>query len=247
MTSGAATFSLVIPARNEEAYLPRLLETVQEARSRYVRAGKAVEVIVADNASTDSTAKVAAEHGCRVVRVEKRVIAAVRNGGAAIAEGEVLAFVDADTRIHPETFNAIDRALAGGRVIGGATGVTLERWSLGLAATYLFIMPIVVLTGMDTGVVFCRREDFGELGGYDERRLVAEDAAFLWRLKKLGRERGQKLARVAEAKAIVSTRKFDEHGDWHWFTQLIPRALPALLSASAERRLAEKYWYGRLP
>ncbi len=56
MTSGAVTFSLVIPARNEEAYLPRLLETVQEARSRYVRAGKAVEVIVADNASTDSTA-----------------------------------------------------------------------------------------------------------------------------------------------------------------------------------------------
>ncbi len=100
-------FSLIIPARNEEDYLPRLLDTVDEARARYAGGPEAVEVIVADNVSTDGTAKIARERGCRVARVEKRVIAAVRNGGTTVARGQVLAFVDADMRIHPDTFKAI--------------------------------------------------------------------------------------------------------------------------------------------
>ena len=61
--------------------------------------------------------------------VEKRVIGAVRNAGASEALGEVLVFVDADIRMHRETFNEMDRALATGRVVGGATGVRLERLS----------------------------------------------------------------------------------------------------------------------
>src|SRR4051812_13798536 len=100
-------FSLVIPARNEEALLPRLLETVEVARNRYRGGAAEVEVIVADNVSTDATASVARERGARVVTVERRIIGAVRNGGAKVATGEILCFVDADHSIHPDTFNAI--------------------------------------------------------------------------------------------------------------------------------------------
>jgi len=110
-------FSLVIPAWNEEALLPRLLDTVDVARARFRRGPDAVEVILADNASTDRTAALARDHGCRVVRVELRSIAAARNGGAHAARGEVVAFVDADMRIHPETFNAIDAALASAKAL----------------------------------------------------------------------------------------------------------------------------------
>ena len=52
-------FSLIIPAFNEEAYLPRLLDTVDVARARYEGGPGAIEVVVADNASTDATAAVA--------------------------------------------------------------------------------------------------------------------------------------------------------------------------------------------
>ena len=83
-------FSLVIPAYNEERLLPALLRTVSVARERYRYGADAVQVIVADNASTDSTVAIADSHGCEVVRVEERRIATVRNGGARHAVGEIL-------------------------------------------------------------------------------------------------------------------------------------------------------------
>ncbi|UCC49033.1 MAG: glycosyltransferase, partial [Gemmatimonadota bacterium] len=112
MSGHIPRLSLIVPAYNEQEYLPRLLDTVDVARERYQGGPEAIEVVVVDNLSTDRTEEMARARGCRVVRVERRVIAAARNGGAHAARGEVLAFVDADSRIHPETFNAIDRALA---------------------------------------------------------------------------------------------------------------------------------------
>ena len=71
-------------------------------------------MVVADNVSTDRTAEVARAKGARVVSVEKRVIGAVRNGGAREARGEVLVFVDADAQMHRETFNEVDRSARDG-------------------------------------------------------------------------------------------------------------------------------------
>jgi glycosyltransferase involved in cell wall biosynthesis len=233
-------YSLIIPAYNEERLLGRLLDSVDAARATY-RRGDAVEVIVADNASTDRTAVIAAMRGCRVIAVEKRVIAAARNAGARAARGEFLAFVDADAQVHPATFVEIDRALADPRVVAGATGARLERWSIGIAFTYAMIVPIVFVTGMDTGVTFCRKEDFEAIGGYDESRLVAEDVAFLWALRRLGQTRGQRLARATRAKIVASTRKFDEFGDWHFFSVAI-EALRHLMRRDLTRFTAS-YWY----
>lgn len=236
--------SLIIPAYNETKLLPRLLDTIDAACGSFVLGREAVEVIVADNASTDRTGELAAARGCTVVPVAKRCIAAARNGGAGVAQGEILCFVDADMRIDRRTFNAVLDAVGRPDVVGGATGVRLERWSVGIALTYAAVLPIVILTGMDTGVVFCRRADFEAVGGYDERRDLAEDVAFLWALKRLGRSRGQRLVRLTDVKAIASMRKFDQHGDWHFFTKIMPLSVPALLWPSARARLASRYWYG---
>jgi glycosyltransferase involved in cell wall biosynthesis len=237
--------TLVIPAHNEEALLPRLLDTVETARQRYTFGPDAVEIIVADNASTDRTAEIAAGRGCRVISVARRAIAAARNGGAAAARSPLLAFVDADSQIHPETFNGIERALADHKVVGGATGLTLERWSLALAATYALFVPFVLATGMDAGVVFCRRSDFIEIGGYDEERLVAEDVVFLWALKRLGWSRRQRLTRLRSFKAVASTRKFDRYGDWHYLCDLPRLGLGCLWNRNAAADFIQRYWYQR--
>jgi glycosyltransferase involved in cell wall biosynthesis len=102
-------FSIIIPAYNEEKFLPRLLDSIEVARANYSRAPDQVEVIVADNSSNDGTAEVAAAHGARVVTITKRRIGAPRNGGARAGSGEILCFIDADSAVHPETFNVSTR------------------------------------------------------------------------------------------------------------------------------------------
>lgn len=250
----APRLSLVIPAYNEEACLPRLLDTVDRARDRSIGGPESIEVIVADNASTDGTARLARARGCTVVSVEKRVIGAARNGGARAARGEILAFVDADAQIHPETFNEIERILADPGVIGGATGIRFERRSLGLALTYALLAVLGSLMriamgepprwNVDTGVVFCRRRDFDAIGGYSEERLFAEDVQFLYDLRRLGRTRGQRLARRTNALAVFSTRKFDQYGEWHYFT-LPLRVLPSVIRRRGINAWARRYWYER--
>jgi len=237
--------SLIIPAFNEAALLPRLLDSVDVARAQYASGPDAVEVIVANNGSTDGTAALADARGCRVVEVTRRVIAAARNGGAKAANGALLCFIDADSRIHPETFNAVDHALSDDSVIGGATGIDFERRSIGLAVTYAMFMPLVILAGIDAGVVFCRRCDFEHMGGYDEKRLFAEDIAFLLALKRLGWRRHQRLRRLPAIKAIASTRKFDEFGDWHYFTQMLRHGIAGVWRPASLDKFAQRYWYNR--
>jgi len=237
-------FSLIIPAYNEESYLPALLNSVETARNRYVGGPEEIEVLVVDNLSTDSTADLARARGCRVVREEKRIIAAVRNSGARNARGHIYVFIDADNTIHPDTFNAIDRSLATGRVIAGSSGVKLQRMSVGIAVTYALMVPVVWLTRMDTGVVFCRQKDFEAVGGYNEDMLFAEDVRFLWDLMRLGRKQGRKLTRIRSVKAIFSTRKFDSHGDWHWLGLVLRLAVGLLFSKSSLDKFAHRYWYG---
>lgn len=236
--------SLVIPAYNEAAFLPRLLDSVDSARERYRHGPDAVEVVVADNGSTDGTAEIAAGRGCKVAREERRIIAAARNAGAREAGGGILTFSDADARIHPATFNAIDEVLTGGRIVAGATGVRMERMSPGIAAAYAILVPMVWATGMDTGVVFCRHGDFEAIGGYDENRIFGEDVRFLLDMRRLGRSRGQRLARLTAVKAIASARKFDERGEWHYVAMLLRFGYWSLFARDRMRRFARNYWYG---
>ncbi len=237
-----STISLIIPAHNECALLPRLLDTVDVARERFDGGSAAVEVIVVDNACTDDTANLAMNRGCKVTYVEKRCIAAARNGGAAVAHGKILCFVDADMRIAPDTFNVILATLDRGDIVAGSTGGWPERWSLGIALTYAAIAPLLILWRIDTGVVFCRREDFDTVGGYDESRQIGEDVAFLVALRQLGKKCRMRLIRVTKVKTIVSMRKFDQHGDWH-FLRMMPMAMCAVFWPSLGTKIANRFWY----
>jgi len=238
---GSIEFSLIIPAYNEEKLLPLLLKSATEARAHYHRGPDAAEIVVADNNSTDSTAAIALQAGARVTKVARRRIAAARNGGAAIAHGRILAFVDADTDIHPETFNAIDAVMATGKFAGGATGWHFERNSVGLAATRVIVGTLVTgLLRMEGGVVFCSRAAYVAVGGYNEAKDIAEDVEFFRAIRKFAKRNGLGMKMgTPEAEATVCTRKFDEHGDWHMFFM----AWWPLIKRQSFRKIVDDYWY----
>jgi glycosyltransferase involved in cell wall biosynthesis len=88
--------SVVIPAHNEEKYLPACLT----ALSRQVHA-PAHEIIVVDNASTDSTAAIALTYGARVIHEPRKGVAYARQAGFEAARAPIIASTDADTVVPP--------------------------------------------------------------------------------------------------------------------------------------------------
>src|SRR5438876_3193771 len=89
--------SFIIPAHNEELELAATVDAIRAAASH---ATQRYEIIVIDDASTDGTAEIASRAGAKVIRINRRQIAASRNAGGRAAQGEYLFFVDADTRIN---------------------------------------------------------------------------------------------------------------------------------------------------
>jgi glycosyltransferase involved in cell wall biosynthesis len=107
--------SFVVPAYNEEAYLPACLESIL-FQTRDLPAG-ATEIIVVNNASTDRTRAVALGFaGVTVVDEPRKGLTFARQAGFAASSGELIANVDADSRLTPgwvaqvlETFAEADR------------------------------------------------------------------------------------------------------------------------------------------
>ena len=102
------TISVIVPAYNEEVYLPATLESITSAAEGLrTIPDVCVEILVVDNNSQaskthrDATAAVALRLGAKVVREPEQGISRSRNTGASHAEGDVLVFVDADVIIPP--------------------------------------------------------------------------------------------------------------------------------------------------
>ena len=91
--------SFVVPAYNEEAYLPACLESILAQTSDL---GDDVEIIVVNNASTDRTREVALKYpGVRVVDEPRKGLTFARQAGFAASTGELIANVDSDSRLTP--------------------------------------------------------------------------------------------------------------------------------------------------
>jgi glycosyltransferase involved in cell wall biosynthesis len=146
------------------------------------------ELIVADDASTDRTAAVAESHGARVVRVAHRQIAATRNSGARAAKGELFIFVDADTIANETVVLAAVHALRRGAVGGGAA----VAFDPDVPRYAKLIMPplgwVYRTLGLAAGCfLFCTRDAFVAVGGFDEAFFGAEEVVMSRALRNHGR------------------------------------------------------------
>jgi glycosyltransferase involved in cell wall biosynthesis len=233
-------FSVVVPAHNEELLLPNGLRLIDLAAAQV---DDDVEIVVVANRCTDATAAVARAAGAIVVEDESRNIAAVRNAGAAVATGDVLVTIDADSSMSPLTFREIGRLLDTGRVVGGGTKVVPERRSAGIRATYALMEVAAFVTGLGGGLFWCRRSDFEAIGGFDESLLVAEDLDFARRLRAHGKRSGRRFTNMRAAPITASCRKFDRFGDWHMFAMAFQlRAIRAAMKGT-DTAWVDRYFF----
>jgi cellulose synthase/poly-beta-1,6-N-acetylglucosamine synthase-like glycosyltransferase len=177
--------SFIIPAYNEETELSATLAAIHAAASS---AGQPWEIIVVDDASTDATPGIAAQAGAKVVRINRRQIAAARNAGARAAQGEHLFFVDADTRINRSHITEAITALEAGYA-GGSARVAMDGF-VPMWGRILLHGFCTLYFGLNLGAgafLFTTRRNFEATGGFDEQYFVGEEVYFSLALKNLGR------------------------------------------------------------
>ncbi len=236
-------YSIVIPAFNEEKLLPDTLAALAAAMAALPQL--AGEVIVTDNDSADRTAAVAALHGVRVVFEKHRQIARARNAGAAAARGRYLVFVDADTRVSPALLGRTLRVLESDAFCGGGATVVFDgRLTLAAALSARLWNLLSRLCRWAAGsYIFCRREAFVGIGGFDERFYASEELHFSRAMKHWGRRDGCGFI-ILDEPVVTSSRKLDWFGAGRMARYAVRLALrPGML----RRREGCGPWYERPP
>jgi rSAM/selenodomain-associated transferase 2 len=184
---------------NEEGAIAATLDAIRTGAPN-------AEVIVVDGESSDRSVDLARPRCDRLI-VGPRGRARQMNAGAALASGDVLAFVHADT-IVPSTFAAdIELALDDSRIAGGRFDVTFDvrTPALDVVATMISTRSRLMRSATGDQAIFVRREVFDRLGGYADIDLC-EDVDFIRRMRRVGR------LVCLRTRVITSSRRWRRHG-----------------------------------
>jgi rSAM/selenodomain-associated transferase 2 len=191
--------SIIMPVLNEAATIEAALRALAPLRSR------GAEVIVVDGSSGDGTAELANVRADRVLSAP-RGRASQMNAGAAAAEGDVLLFVHADTRLPEDAGKLILEGLDRSARRWGRFDVSFDEGGL-LRLVALMMNLRSRLTGIATGdqAMFMTRAAFDAAGGFPTIALM-EDIALSARLKHDSRPL------CLRARVTTSGRRWRQHG-----------------------------------
>jgi glycosyltransferase involved in cell wall biosynthesis len=215
--------SFVIPAYNEERYLPACLESIL-AQTRDLADG--VEIIVVNNASSDRTREVALSYpGVTVVDEMRKGLPWARQAGFAASSGELIANVDADSRLTPgwvkqvlDTFGEAERK---GKSLVALSG-PVEYYDLTasqMVSVHLFYVLAFVLYALNRYVLragsmvqggnfVLRREALQSIGGFNTSiAFYGEDTDIARRLNRVG-----KVVFTFQLKMFSSARRLKKEG-----------------------------------
>ncbi|KTC98157.1 glycosyl transferase, family 2 [Legionella erythra] len=240
MPDAQCHYSIIIPAYNEEAYLPMTLHSVNAATWSIPHLKG--EVIVVNNDSSDKTAEIAENFGARVILEPMRNIARVRNTGAHQARGELLIFLDADTLMTTEMLDTSLAILHDPEIIAGSFLLKPDR-----PVSRLMQLMFTIWNNYSRWYIrcagsflFCKKNAFEATGGFDERYFVTEDISLSIQLKRYAR-RQQKRVVIYNKYVEMSLRKIDQHP---LSARLVVDFLSGLFFRSQYKQKKNcKYWY----
>ncbi len=198
--AGVKMLSLVIPVLNEA-------ENLEDVLRNAASACPGAELIVVDGGSRDGTPELVARFpGVRLLQSE-RGRAVQMNAGGAAAQGDILMFLHADTRLPTGAAAAVAAALRDPEVVGGRFDIRLDSRRVLIRAVANLMNTRSRLTGIATGdqAMFVRRSVFAAVGGFPRIPLM-EDVEFSRQVKRLGRLAALRL------QVTASARKWEREG-----------------------------------
>lgn len=182
--------SVVIPAFNEEKYLPKTLGSVYNQ----AHPGFEYEVIVVDSASTDKTCEIAQKFGVRVIKTKKKTPAFARQKGIEIAQGEIIVCLDADTLAPKDYLKTVVQEFTSHPEVVGLTGV-IAAWDGHPLLNFLYqwtneifikISALLGKPGLHGQSFAVRKSAFMKIGGFKTDVFSNEDMELGYRLSKIG-------------------------------------------------------------
>lgn len=206
-------YSIIIPAFNEELYLPNTLVFLKKSVEEIDEQG---EVIVVDNNSTDQTSKIAKKYGAKVVFEPINQISKARNRGVTISKGKLLIFIDADTIITTQLLKNTLEVMKNESIIGGGSTIQFDTKIPFFARLSVFVWnQFSSFCKYPAGCfLFCKKEIYELAGGFSEKVYASEEIWFARKLKSIGRPLKKSLVILNANPAITSSRKFKWYPMW---------------------------------
>lgn len=242
MNETAVSYSIIIPAYNEAVELPVTLQAVQKAMAAQSKLG---ECIVVDNNSTDDTTAVASSYdGVKVIFEPINQIARARNAGVAASRGDYLIFIDSDTRIETTLLSESLRRLYSSKCVGGGSLIEFEGKISAIGRFGICLWArISKLTRTAAGsYLFCRRDAFLGVGGFDEKLYASEEVRLSRQLRGWGKRQQLSFEILTHAPARTSARKLQ----WYSGPQILGWvALMIFMPIAVRYRKLCGFWYKR--
>ena len=200
--AGGCLFSVIIPVFHESEIINTVINNLCEHQSQ-----ENLEIIVVDGSGKHDTIEVI--HSAHVMCLEsKKGRARQMNAGAAVARGEVLLFLHADTLLPHNAFRCIKSVLEDKNIVGGAFDLAIRSDKV----IFKFIGKIASLRSRITRIpygdqgIFMRKEYFHAIGGYRDLPLM-EDVEIMQRIKR----RGDRICILPE-KIYTAPRRWEGEG-----------------------------------
>jgi len=182
-----ATFSVIIPAFNEEKTLEKTLRTLKK------QTFKDFEIIVKDGGSTDRTVELAKKYADKVVCKGDFSAADARNQGAGYAKGIFLVFVDADTELPKDTLERFACLIRSREIVGGSCrkipkdGDIIDRIIYEFVNVSTFFSYYLHIGGAHGNCMFIRKNVFKAIDGFNPEIKIAEEQELVRKARRFGK------------------------------------------------------------
>ncbi|MEK6809873.1 MAG: glycosyltransferase [Nanoarchaeota archaeon] len=178
-------FSIIIPAHNEEKYLQDTLDSIKSQTLQDY------EMIIVTNGCTDKTEEIVKKNiyaNIRHLSLPKPNVSVARNAGALNAQGETVVFLDADTKLAPDTLEKIKEKFTEGYAVATTLAKPdSEKFNHQLAVSFKNLYHYLKLYQGCSGALICRKKDFHAVGGYNPDIIVREHRKLALKLQELGK------------------------------------------------------------